>query len=355
MPRKILSHLLRAETPVILRPTLNRATLRWIRRWLSECDLERYRINRTRMQRLAVYSQQVLQGLRDYHQLDYQQTQGVLQLFRSERERRMAEPALTLLAENGIAHRLVEPDEARRIEPGLAPDAALAGALYLPQDEAGNCPLFAKQLRRVASSMGVHFSFASMVQAIEPVAGGMMLHIDDNKFPADAVVVAAGMDSARLLKPLGIAIPLHPVIGYSATAAIRDFDRAPQSAVLDDAYKVAVTRMGSRIRVAGMAEIGASSSEMHERATRTLIKVGSDWFPHAANYMKANLWWGVRPMLPDGPPLLGATPVRNLYLNIGHGSAGWAAAAGAGLLLADIVSGHTPEIDMDGLTLARYG
>jgi len=355
MPRKILSHLLRAETPVIVHPTLDRATWRWIRRWLNECEPERYRVNRSRMQRLASYSQDLMRELRDMHQLDYEQTNGVLQLFRSESEFKAAQPAIALLEENGIAHRLLDPDQARAIEPGLAADTPLAAAVYLPQDEAGNCPLFARRLRHVAGAAGVHFHFTSNVQAIEVVAGGVILDVDGSRFPADAVVVAAGNDSARLLQPLGIRLPLHPVNGYSATVPIRDFDRAPQAAVFDETYQVAITRIGNRLRLAGMAEIGSTASELQQRALRTLTKVGNDWFPHAANYIKANFWCGPRPMLPDGPPLLGATPARNVYLNIGHGAAGWTAAAGAGKLLADIISGHAPDIDLDGLTLSRYG
>lgn len=355
MPRKILSHLFKSEAPVILKPTLDRALWRWARAWLSECELERYRINRTRMQRIAFYSRDILHQLREYHQLDYEQTQGVLQLFRSEKDLKMAAPAIALLAENDIPHQVLDADAARAIEPALATNTPLAGAVHLPQDEAGNCPLFAKRLRHIAASIGVQFHFTSTVHSIEPESRGVALRIDDGRFPADAVVVAAGIDSARLLKPLGIDVPLYPVKGYSATAAIKNFERAPQAALLDEAYKVAITRLGSRIRIAGTAELGSRGNELRERALRTLAKVGGDWFPDAANYAKANFWCNTRPMLPDGPPLLGATPVRNVYINIGHGSTGWAMAAGSGKVLADIVSGYAPEIDMDGLTMSRYG
>lgn len=355
MPGKILSHLFRSETPVILNPTLDSALWRWVRRWLSECELERYRINKTRMQRLAFYSRDILRQMREYYQLDYEQTQGVLQLFRTEKDLKLAAPAIALLAENEVPHQLLDADGARATEPALAPGTPLAGAIYLPQDEAGNCPLFVKRLKHIAGSIGVRFQFASTVHAIDPESRGVALHVDDARFPADAVVVAAGVDSVRLLKPLGIHVPMYPVKGYSATAAIKNFECAPQAALLDETYKVAITRMGSRVRVAGTAELGSRTTELQQRALRTLIKVGNDWFPDAANYVTANFWCGARPMLPDGPPLLGATPVQNVYLNIGHGSNGWAMAAGSGKVLADIVSGYAPDIDMDGLTLARYG
>jgi D-amino-acid dehydrogenase len=355
MPRKILSHLFKSETPVIVKPSFDRASLKWMRKWLSECELERYRINKTRMQRLAFYSLDIMHQLREYYQLDYERTQGVLQLLRTAKDMKMAEPGIALLAEHQIPHQVLDADGARALEPALARDTRLAGAVYMPQDEAGNCPLFAKRLKKIAASIGVQFHFTSAVQAIEPESRGVVLQIGDSKFAADAVVVAAGADSARLLKPLGIRVPLHSVKGYSATASIKNFDQAPRAALIDESYKIAINRLGNRIRIAGIAEIGSRNTELHERAVRTLVKAGGDWFPDAANYANANFWSGVRSMSPDGPPLLGATSVRNVYVNIGHGSGGWTMAAGSGRVLADILSGYTPEIDMDGLTLARYG
>jgi D-amino-acid dehydrogenase len=210
-------------------------------------------------------------------------------------------------------------------------------------------------MRQVAQSIGVHFQFSSTVSAIEQQGSRVALRIDDALFSADAVVLAAGAGSAQLLKPLGISVPLYPVKGYSATATVKNFDEAPLAALTDESYKVSISRMGNRIRVAGTAELGSRTPELRDAAVRTLIKVGSDWFPNAANYNKANFWCGARPMLPDGPPVLGATPVRNVYVNIGHGSYGWTMAAGSGKVLADIISDRAPDIDMDGLTLSRYG
>lgn len=355
MPARVLSGLFRSESAVALKPTLDRATWKWIRKWLSECELDRYRINKARMQRVAFYSHEILLQLQEHYQLDYEQTQGVTQLFRTEKDVKMAAPAIDILGENEVSFQMLDAEGVRQLEPALSAQEQLAGGLYLPQDMAGNCPLFVKQLRHIASSIGVQFRFGSTVKAIEPESRGVALLIDGTRLPMDAVVLAAGIESAHLLKSLGINIPLYPVKGYSATAAIRNFDQAPLAAVLDETYKVAINRLGNRIRVAGIAEIGYRDMEIREHATRTLIKVGNDWFPDAANYIKANFWSGIQPMLPDGSPLLGATPMRNVYVNIGHGSTGWSMATGAGKVVADIISGYAPEIDMDGLTLARYG
>ncbi len=355
MPRKILSTLFKSESPVMFRPTADRTLWRWARMQLSECSLERYRINKERMQRVALYSRDVLEQLREQYQLQYEQSRGYLQLLRNDRDIRMTAPGIEMLEESEIPHRILTAEEARTIEPSLCPDTPLSGALYLPNDEAGNCPLFTKQIRYIAQSLGVEFHFNTTLNAMRRENNRITLDIEERVFRADAVVLAAGVDSAQLLAPLGINIPLYPVKGYSATAAIKNFDEAPLAALMDESYKVAITRLGSRIRVAGTAEVGAYDTTLRNAALRTLIKVGDDWFPHAANYHNANFWCGARPMLPDGAPLLGATPIKNLFINVGHGSTGWAMAAGAGKILASIVSGRAPDIDMDGLTLSRYG
>jgi D-amino-acid dehydrogenase len=354
MPRKFLSYLFKNEAPVQLKPRLEPALWRWISQWVSECDLQRFRINQQRMQQLALYSRDVLYQLRERENLDYEQTRGFLQLFRTERDIALAQPLLQIAAENGSTHNLIDAAAVRAIEPALSADTPMAGGLHFPDDETGNCSLFTKQLKQIAHANGVTFHFGAEVKAISARDRRVSLLVEGKEFMADAVVVAAGVDSAQLLAPLGIQVPIYPVKGYSATASIKDFEHAPQSAIVDEAYKVAIARMGNRIRVAGLAEFGSRTMELREAALRTLIKVGEDWFPNAANYGHAQFWCGHRPMLPDGPPLIGATAVKNVYMNIGHGPTGWAMAAGSAKLLADIVSGAVPEIDTDGLSLTRY-
>ncbi len=166
--------------------------------------------------------------------------------------------------------------------------------------------------------------------------------------------MAGGVDSLRLLEPIGIRLPLIAVKGYSATAAITAFEHAPFISVMDETYKVAITRLGNRLRVAGTAELGTRTMALRDRPLRTLMKVAHDWFPYAATYRLAKFWVGARPMLPDGPPVLGRTPISNLYLNTGHGSTGWVMAVGSARVVSDIIAGREPEIDLEGLTLDRY-
>ncbi|HXA46976.1 MAG TPA: D-amino acid dehydrogenase [Burkholderiaceae bacterium] len=354
MAGKFLSGLFKDQSPVQLRPRLEPAMWRWVSQWVSECDLQRFRTNSKRMQRLALYSRDILHQLREREQWDYEQTRGFLQLLRTERDIALLQPLLQLATEDGSAHSLLDATAARAIEPALSHDTPLAGGLYFPDDETGNCSLFTKQMKQAAQASGVVFHFGTEVKTISSHNRRISLRLDDTEFTADAVVVAAGVDSAKLLAPLGIQIPLYPVKGYSATASIKDYEQAPRSAIIDEAYKVTVARMGNRVRIAGLAELGSRTTELREAALRTLIKVGEDWFPNAANYGNAQFWCGARPMLPDGPPLIGATPVNNVYLNIGHGPTGWAMAVGSAKLVADIVSGVAADIDTDGLTLTRY-
>jgi D-amino-acid dehydrogenase len=354
MPARVFRYLFRPEAPVIFRPTLSPGLWRWIRRWLGECNAERYRRNRERMQRLAFYSQAELRALRTEYALDYEQATGYLQLYRTETEVASAAAIRALLTDLGVPHALLDAAQCRMLEPSLHPATALAGGLHLPEDETGNCAYFTHQLKDIAARDGVEFRFGVTVESIEMALGRIdRLHTSDGTVRADAYVMAGGIDSNSLLAPIGLRLPMLPVKGYSATAAITAFEHAPFLSVMDETYKVAITRMGNRLRVAGTAELGTRGMNLRERALRTLLKVAHDWFPYAATYRTAKFWIGARPMLPDGPPVLGRTPVENLYLNTGHGSSGWVMAVGSARILADLVTGRTPAIDLEGLTPDR--
>ena len=354
VPRKLFAALFKSTSPYVLKRRLDPALWRWLSRWISESELQRYRVNRQRMQRIAVYSRAVLQQVREFERLDYEQTSGYLQLFRSERDLAAAQPILDLMIEQGVAHQPLDAAAARAVEPGLSEHAPLAGAWHFSDDATGNCALFTKQLKQAAQANGVDFQFGCTVKAIEANGRRVGLLIDGQLGHADAVVIAAGIDSATLLAPLGIHVPLNAVKGYAATAPIKDFEHAPRSAVMDEAYKVSIARMGNRVRLAGLAEFGARDNGLDDASLRKLVQVGEDWFPAAANYSGAQYWCGMRPMLPDGPPLLGESGVPGVYLNIGHGATGWTMAAGSGKLVADLISGQTPGIDTEGLTIARF-
>ena len=361
MPTKILSMLFATDTPVRFQASLDPGLWRWVARWLGECRASHFRRNKERMQRVAFYSRDVLTAMRLRHGLSYERTEGLLQLMRSDRDVAMAQTTLAFLKEAGVVHRVLTAAECRILEPGLS-DIAFAGGIHLPDGETGNCPLFARQLKNLCEERGVRFEFGTTVERIVTAGDRVGLHVraqaSEERTP-DAIVIAAGIASAGLIRQCGSRLPLYPVKGYSASVAIREPTFAPIASVMDEAYKVAIVRMGNRIRIAGTAEVGSRTLSLEsrnaERAFATLLKVVRDWFPGAAHYQGASWWVGARPMLPDGAPVLGPTRHPRVFVNVGHGSTGWAMAPGSGRIVADLVMGRTPGIDLDGLTIARYG
>ena len=355
MPTKVLRHLLARHAPVRVRRPLSLADLNWMRLWRQACSPAVYASNRARMQRLAFYSRHRLNEVAARLAYDFDRSSGYMVLLRGERDQRMVQPGLALLRELGVPFHEIDADEARQIEPALHPGTPLASAIHLPQDEVGNCRQFAVILRDAAEQLGVRFVFNTAVARIDK-AQSATIHIANDAAPRtfDAVVLCAGVQSAALLRPLGIRLPLRPVYGYSISAHIPEPLHAPRSGVMDERYKVAISRMGQRVRVAGSAEIGGRPDDMNDDAIGTLYKVLADWFPGAARLSSGvQVWKGARPMLPDGPPIIGASGIPGLWLNLGHGSSGWALSCGSARVLADQIAGRAPEIDVEGLEIGR--
>lgn len=355
MPGKVLAHLFTAQAPIVLRPGFDPALWRWLLRWYRECALDRFVRNKARMQRVAYYSREQMRVLCAQLGLDYELAAGYLQLFRTQKEFDRCAPARKVLSDAGVAHKVLNADECRALEPALATTAQLAGGVHMPDAETGNCAYFARQLKDRAEDEGVQFRFGTQATGFD-VAGGALagVRLEDATLAAQHCVLAAGVDSASLLPALHVDVPLYPVKGYSATVPLARHQTAPAVSVMDEDRKIAITRMGQRLRIAGTAEIGSRQLGLRASSLRNLIRTAIDWFPASAVWAQAQYWVGARPMLPDGPPLLGATPVRGLMLNTGHGSSGWAMACGSARVIADLVVGRTPEIDLEGLTLARY-
>jgi D-amino-acid dehydrogenase len=361
MPAKVLRHLLSRHAPVRVSWPLAGAELRWMWQWWQACKLDTYLANRARLQRLAFYSRERMDWLTDSLQLEYDRSPGYLVLLRSERDARLVQPGLQVLREAGVSFHEIDAATARAVEPALNPDTGFHGAVHLPEDGAGNCRQFALLLKDAARAAGARFEFGTVVQALDPAAPTVLRAGPEGTAPAerrfDAVVVCSGMDSVGLLRPLGLRVPLAAVHGYSISAPIREPLNAPRSALMDERYKVAITRLGQRVRVAGSAEIGGSLARRGAAPLRTLYKVLHDWFPGAAQLSNTGAavqeWKGARPMLPDGPPVLGASGIPGVWVNLGHGSSGWALACGSARVVADLMSGHAPLLDIEGLGIER--
>ena len=356
MPLNILRHLLSRHAPVRFSRPLSGADLAWMWKCWRACRPEAYLRHRASLQRLALYSRERLHGLSAELELDYDRSEGSLVLLRTEREQALLQPGLQLLREAGLPHREVSSEEARRIEPALRADTPLHGALHLPGDEAGNCRQFALLLKNEALRRGVRFAFGASVERLQPEGSGLRLQLASEAQPQafDAAVLCAGVDSAQLLRPLGLKIPLAAVHGYSISATVREALNAPRSVVVDERYKVTIARLGNRVRVGGLAELGGPPQRRSRAALGTLYKVLQDWFPGAAQLSSGvQEWKGARPMLPDGQPFIGASGIPGLWLNTGHGDSGWALGCGSARAVADLISGRAPETDLAGLDAAR--
>ena len=361
MPGKVARYLFSRHAPVRVTLPLSAREVAWMWAWRRSCTLEAYLANRARLQRLAFYSRSRLHQLTEDLQLEYDRSTGYMVLLRGDRDRRLVQPGLQVLRDAGVKFSEIGEEAARAVEPALNPDTSFAGAIHLPDDEVSNCRQFALLLKKQAEARGARFVFNAQVQPLDAAAPTVLQVQRDGAGAAgerfDAVLVCSGVASAALLRPVGLKIPLAAVHGYSISAPIREPLNAPRSGLMDERYKVAISRLGNRVRVAGSAEIGGSATHKRPAAIQTLYKVLHDWFPGAAQLANTGAavqeWKGARPMLPDGPPLLGATQVPGVWLNLGHGSSGWALSCGSARAVADLMSGRPPEVDIEGLGIER--
>ena len=358
VPMKAIKWLAMHHRPLVIRPHFDLAFVRWVAAMLRNCTTARYEVNKSRMVRLAEYSRDCLKALRAATAVAYdERMQGTLQLFRTQKQFDASAGDIAVLRGSGVAFELLDRDGCIRHEPALSRvREKFVGGLLLPGDETGDCFKFTQALATLAAGRGVDFRFGTTIAGLSHGNGQVLgVATDAGTLSADAYLVALGSYSPLLLRPLGVRIPVYPVKGYSITVPIADAAGAPESTVMDEAHKVAVTRLGDRIRVGGTAELAGYSLKLHEARRQTLLHVVGDLFPGGGDLDRAEFWCGLRPMTPDGTPVLGATPVSNLFLATGHGTLGWTMAAGTGRILADVISGRSAGIDLAGLTIDRYG
>lgn len=357
VPLKAIAWMLMQHSPLIVRPTFDFEMARWIFAMLRNCNAASYARNKARMVRLAEFSRDQLGELRSELPLSYdERTRGTLQLFRSTTQLKASANDIAVLDQYGIKYEKLDRDACVECEPGLAASRErFVGGLRLPGDETGDCHAFTSQLAQYLAERGVEFRYDCTVNGLH-VENGRVASVETDHGPitANRYVVALAAHSAALLRPLGIRLPVYPIKGYSITAAIADHALAPVSTLLDETYKVAITRLGNRIRVGGMAEISGFSHDLPDRRRATLIQSLTDLFPKAAHLGDLSFWSGLRPMTPDGPPILGPTKLPNLFLNVGHGTLGWTMACGSGHILSSIVDGASPAIESGDLALSRY-
>lgn len=356
VPLKALGWMFQRHAPLSIRPDFTLFQLRWIWDMLRQCNARSYAINKERMLRLSEYSRLCLAALRDATGIQYEgRTRGTLQVFRTQAQLDAAQKDIAVLREAGVPYELLSPKELAGPEPGLALVAdRLTGGLRLPNDETGDCHLFTKALATLAARAGVNFSFGVNVTGLTIEGAAVTgIRVDGRDLPFDAVVVALGSYTPPFLRGV-CEIPVYPLKGFSITVPLRDETNAPQSTVLDETFKIAVTRFDKRIRVGGMAQVVGYDLRLDPAKRATLEYCLQGLFPNAGDLTKATFWTGLRPMTPDSTPIVGKTPVAGLWVNTGHGTLGWTMSCGSGQLLADLMSGKPGAIRADDLSVARY-
>jgi D-amino-acid dehydrogenase len=357
VPVKAIKWLLMKHGPLVIRPKLDPVMWVWLLKMLRNCTSARYAVNKSRMIPIAEYSRDSLRDLRRDIGIQYdERSQGTLQLFRYQAQLDGTGEDIAVLKQYGVPFEVLSREGCIAVEPALAGvKEKFAGGLRLPQDETGDCHMFTQALAKHAQALGVRFMFNTGIDRI--VTDGARVSgvaTSAGLLQADAYVLALGSWSSRLAAPLGISLPVYPVKGYSITVPIKDASGAPESTVMDESYKVAITRLGNRIRVGGTAEISGYSSKLYDARRATLDHSLTELFPRGGDLSKATFWSGLRPMTPDGPPVIGPTQYANLHLNTGHGTLGWTMSCGSGRVLADMLSGKKPDIDVSALTVDRY-
>lgn len=358
IPLKAIKWLTQRHSPLSIRPDGSLWQLQWMGQLLQNCTLSRYLVNKERMVRLAEYSRDCLHDLRMQTGITYEERRlGTLQVFRTRQQLDAASKDIVVLEHHGVPYQLLTANDCAKVEPALAAVShKLSGGLHLPGDETGDCMLFTRRLAEAAQALGVNFRYSlaitGLIRERDRIVG---VAAGTERITGDHYVVALGSYSRDLLRQVGLNIPVYPVKGYSLTAPVTNATAAPVSTVLDETYKIAITRFDQRIRIGGMAELAGFDLTLNPRRRHTLEMVLHDLFPHSGNLPEATFWTGLRPMTPDGTPILGPARHPNLWLNTGHGTLGWTMACGSAQILADLIAGYDPAIRVDGLGIGRYG
>ncbi len=357
IPWKAMKWLLRKHSPLILKFDKSWYQLQWLGQMLANCTSRRYRLNKDRMVQLSEYSKALFAQFRASEDLDFEgRERGMLQLFRQQKEIDGVAADLEILRDYGVQFELLDADRCAQVEPALNLDKVVGG-LYLPEDACGDCYLFASRLAQQCQRQGVEFVFNRSIDRLETSKKQVVaVHCGRERYNGDAFLCALGSYSRPLLRQLHLNLPIYPVKGYSLTVPIVAPERAPLATIIDETYKVAITRFDERLRVGGMAELAGYDLSLAPQHRETLEMVLADLFPGAGDSAAADYWCGLRPMTPDGTPIVGPTSWSNLFINSGHGTLGWTMSLGSARLVADLIHGREPELaGYKELSLSRYG
>ena len=359
IPVKAMKWLMQELAPLkISIKDLDTETLVWMTKMIANCNTKDYHINKARMMRVAEYSRDCLKELRKEINIEYNhRTQGTLQVFRTEAQVKSSKKDIEVLKECGVEHKILTAEDCLGYEPALHHTInKIVGGIHLPNDETGDCHMFVTELAKACEGLGVKFVMDTNIEKINKQGNKIVsVSTDKGEMTADTYLMALGSFSTHMLANIGIRVPVYPIKGYSLTIPIQDYASAPESTIMDETYKVAITRLGDRIRVGGTAEISSYNLELLEKRRKNIEFSIADLFPYATDLTKAEFWTGLRAMTPDGTPILGKTNIDNLFLNTGHGTLGWTMSLGSAKFVSDVINDKATDIDDSGLSVARYG
>jgi D-amino-acid dehydrogenase len=357
-PLKVAKWLLRDDSPLLFRPRLDPHQWRWGLSFLTQCNDAAFERNVRQLVALGRYSHDSLKALVARTGIEYQRLErGILHFFSSQADFDAGAQGAELMRRYGVDRRVLTRDEVLKVEPALASFAAhIAGGTYTPSDESGDARVFTQQLARRCRERGARFLFGHDVLGLERAAGRVSgVRVRESArggartLAADAYVVAMGSFSAPLLRSVGVCTNIYPAKGYSATLRLKQPERASTVSLLDDSRKIAISRLGEHVRIAGTAEMAGYDTGLDgatsQRRCQALVERFEQLFPGVADTREPNYWSGLRPSTPDNVPLIGRTRVPNLWVNAGHGTLGWTHGAGSGRALAELMSGRQPALD----------
>ncbi len=359
VPGQALLWMFKPDAPLLFKPWRWDPSLwSWGLKFLRNCTADRLRINMGRTLRVALYSRAVLKVLRQKTNIQYDQiTQGILHIYRTPAEFAEGRDTAAQLAAMGLPQDVLTPAECVKVEPALAHGAKtdLAGGLLSPEDESGDAQKFTAALAKLAAARGVIFKGGVHIKRIEAQKGQITRVVTDHgDETGDAYVLAMGSYSPHFARDLGLALPIYPAKGYSISVEIENPAAAPTVSITDETSFMVFSRLGNKLRVAGTAELAGWNTSLDPRRVEPLVRNAKSLFPNASAYKELHAWSGLRPATPDSVPILGTTSYSNLFLNTGHGTLGWTMACGSGRIIADLIAGRRPEIDLEGLGLDRF-
>ena len=365
-PAKLLKWMFRNDAPLLFRPQADWQQWRWGLQFLGQCNDAAFERNVAQLVALGAYSHAALKDVVRATGIDYQRLErGIAHFYTDERAFAAAGDAAALMRRFGVQRNLVSRDELLRIEPALSAFAdRIVGGTFTASDESGDARVFTQALARRCAARGARFLYGHDVQGLQVRAGALeSVQVRDRqsgasrRLTSEQVIVACGAFTAPLLRSVGIDLPIYPGKGYSATFRILQPERAPMVSMLDDEVKCAISRLGDQLRVAGTIELSDYSTALETKLAQARchmlaarieqILPGVCDTRSEAEGGQPHYWCGLRPATPTNIPCIGATRLRGLWVNAGHGTLGWTHGAGSGKAIAELISGEHPQLAFD--------